>query len=298
MLSLCRFPVADLIVLVVSLTSSSARVLHGKKLVVACNGFADARSTAISERPKEAQSLRQRTGQIQLRRARGKEDSPHAEPVWSQYLEYGECAEFHVDFSTQQLFFEVPNGEQCGVEATFSNHTVGMVAVVAQPDVASKRCVVRTVSLKERDVEKRAASAELAVVDAYTPAKEDTSMRAIEADTDFARVHKNALEASMESDLLPLDGGGVLRLEDRLEENDIATEVIGSQTLYFSRTFSVEPKEFFLVLENLRGSSLMDKIEVDLEAAQTYVAIRTGRYGDTSFPQRLVMYACKECVQS
>merc|ERR1719195_1626472 len=94
--------------------------------------------------------------------------------------------------------------------------------------------------------------------------------------------------------LPPLESGVVVRMEDKIEPETITSEVIGSRTLGLSHVYTVEPKEFHIILEDLRGSHSFNWQDVSFESAHIYVGIRVGRAGDQSFPQRLLIHRCEE----
>merc|ERR1719336_1157616 len=132
------------------------------------------------------------------------------------------------------------------------------------------------------------APAELAVIDAFTraaPLEDETAMQEEDA--------KHNIRP-----LPPLDPVAVVRLEDQIEPEVIASEVIGSRTLGMGSLYTVEPKELHVILEDLRGSHAFDWRDVAFEPGRVYIGIRAGCDGDSAFPERLLLHRIQEEMPS
>lgn len=278
--------------------SAGAAAEPGKWLLVACNGYADTRPASVGLLPvtqagaaagtllAHGRRLRQQVlgAKRHLAAATGLADAGPdvgADALWTRTLAYGACEEYFVDLSQRELFFTIPDGNiSCklsvdqlrDLERTRDGGTDRvpwrLAAVLTQPQVTSKSCLVRAMEIMQPSAlpEDGGQGAELAVLDAFT----------------------QDLQPSQ-----PYDVDAVVRLEDKIEKEMIATEVLGSRTLGLGRVYAVEPKELHVVLEDLRGSHEMDRQDVAFKAGRLYVGIRMGRGGDPAFPQRLVLYGCE-----
>lgn len=161
-----------------------------------------------------------------------------------------------------------------------------LVAVLAQEEASSPAAVVRSAAFVEQEPGTGQPTAELAALDGFAQAPGE-SEGPIEAE--LARMEK----AQGLKPLSPLDSGAVVRLEDWIDAGSISSEVLGSRTMGLGASYSVEPGSFHLMLEDLRGSRMLDKRDVTFDAGRSYVAVRLGRGGDSHYPERLIYY----CVE-
>jgi len=289
-----------------------------KQLVVACNAFADERPVSVGVRVVRVKQ------QSKLKRLRRKSVVKTNEVLWTRELPFGSCEEYHVDLEDdRRLFFNSPGDEgsdrpHCELhmlqdynevagakhgeqKSTRSPEIPSRLAVaVTQPQVSSRRCAVQAAALFEGRLRPTASSKEhpaqkpalFALLDAYSrvSAREDPTQQWVSELA--AEDQKLGL-----TPLPPLESGVatvVVRMEDKIEPEMITSEVIGSRTLGLSHVYTVEPKEFHIILEDLRGTHSFNWQDVSFESAHVYVGIRVGRAGDKSFPQRLLIHRCEE----
>jgi len=290
-----------------------------KHLVIVCNAYADTRPTRVEAWPGAA-----RPGSVRA-------DPGPSGALWARELEYGACEEYHVDLVTRRLLFAAPGGDTGGEgghcelrlpgsspreakherdqHAKHIQLPMSHIAVaVTQTQASPPRCMARALPLVHLDKtrlgkfkgEHGAAAnaaagpaagaatplpAELAVLDAFTNA---SSWRAKNR-TSEADLLKKHLRPS------PLWAKSVIvRLEDKIESESIASEVIGSRTLGLGDTYLVEPKDLHVILEDIRGSHVFDWRDVSFKAGHSYVLVRAGRAGDSMFPQKFLFHASQE----
>mmetsp|Transcript_6358 Transcript_6358/g.12980 ORF Transcript_6358/g.12980 Transcript_6358/m.12980 type:complete len:226 (+) Transcript_6358:1-678(+) len=204
-----------------------------------------------------------------------------ADALWTRTLAYGACEEYFVDLSKRELFFTLPDGNaSCKLshkqmlDLARPRHDGSdrvpwrLAAVLTQPQASSQSCLVRAIEITQPSAlsQDGGQAAELVVLDAFSQ------------DRQLSRPH---------------DAEAVVRLEDKIEPEMIATEVLGSRTLSLGHVYAVEPKELHVILEDLRGSHEMDREDMAFKAGRLYMGIRIGRGGDPAFPQRLVLYGCE-----
>lgn len=232
-------------------------------------------------------------------KARGGDTISNAFPV-----AYGSCQEYHVDLKGRRMFFVTPLSGSCLVsgdalspmEETRDAVSQRFVLVLTQKSVGSPDCAVVGMSLDRGPgagareiVGHGGVSAELALVDAFiqdhplVPYLEEDH----EEDEEDHLQEPWELEEEKQGADLSLNAGSVVRLEDVMEKGPITQELLASRTLGLGQVYDVEPMEQHVILEDLRGSTMLDERDVTFEADQTYVGIRFGRAGNSSFPEKL-----------
>eukprot|EP00747_Dinoflagellata_sp_TGD_P163393 gnl/TRDRNA2_/TRDRNA2_182022_c0_seq1.p1 gnl/TRDRNA2_/TRDRNA2_182022_c0~~gnl/TRDRNA2_/TRDRNA2_182022_c0_seq1.p1 ORF type:complete len:390 (-),score=81.38 gnl/TRDRNA2_/TRDRNA2_182022_c0_seq1:67-1236(-) len=212
---------------------------------------------------------------------------PDTGSIWTRRLDYGKCEEYHLELSGRELFFVNPSGNMtCSLPSKYSTD-LHFLAVVQQAGSTSQDCYVHALTLEDYGHLPGTNVAELATVDAYTQ-KTNTTIEPEEAEL-MEQERKAGLP-----DLAPISDSAVLRLEDWVEAGHISSEIIGSRTLGLDNTYMVEGKEEHVLLEDLRGRTMMDRKDADFKRGHTYVAIRMGRGGDAEFPDHLVFYEAQE----
>jgi len=226
--------------------------------------------------------------------------------LWTRWLNFGECEEYHLDLSQRQLFFVEPDGlASCELSVPMveqrdhggRGYRVArppVAAVLARVEASSKRCAVRaaafslgspTTDLKAQqqdDLEDSATAkdpaeaAEIVVLDAFVddvPLEKGPSLRGL----------GNTLDS--------LDGGPVVRLEDSIEPETITSEVVGTRILSLGHVHKVDAKDVHVTLEDTRGLQELDRKEVTFKPGWMYVGIRVGQRGDPKFPERLLVHS-------
>lgn len=281
-------------------------VVQSKQSVVACNAFPDSRSAEIGVRPAQrpvprnfiARKPKQRW--LRLRTPPpGLAVEPTADAVWTRSIAYGNCEEYEIDLKSRQLFFMSPDGEawcslsQGALDAAriSGNKHARLIAVMTKMQAASSHCTIQAFAAPFNITEEMGhqPEAEVVAVDAFVQAPPATE-------------NKDPEETKMDEEdrlrglapLAPLDKGGLIRLEDIVEDASITSEVVGSRTLGLGAVYSVDAKKLHVVLEDIRGSQLLDHQDLDFKRQQTYVAIRIGAGGDKAFPQKLLLYNCQD----
>mmetsp|Transcript_35688 Transcript_35688/g.82954 ORF Transcript_35688/g.82954 Transcript_35688/m.82954 type:complete len:295 (-) Transcript_35688:138-1022(-) len=253
----------------------------GKQHITACNAYADARPARLELWPRH---VPERTD----------------EALWTRELAYGTCEEYHVDLVRRKLLFAAPvqgsglcelRPPERGKDAKHGAGSGRLAAALAQPEVASPHCAVHAVGLPRRhpaSSTNRTHSpsilepAELSIIDAFSKAAWNIG------------AYPDAEADNVSRSLRLQPDEAVVRLEDKVEPETIATEVLGSRTLGLGHAYAVEPKDFHVVLEDVRGSHSFDWLDMAFEPAHTYVAVRMGRAGDVAYPQKLLLYRCKD----
>lgn len=222
---------------------------------------------------------------------------PDTRALWLRPLAYGTCEEYHVDLTQRRLFFEPPgNLSFCELDPAAPSakninvtNASQLAVVVMQPQTSSRQCAVRSAVLgRHKDY---GAAAELATFDAYTEAPPSAGLEA-EAPEEV-EMDREDVKKGLDRLPLVLDPGAVIHLEDKIEKDILATEIVGTLTVSLGDVRAVEPKELHVVLEDFRGARVLDRKDVEFEAGRTYIAIRSGRSGDAvAFPQQLFVYPC------
>lgn len=219
-------------------------------------------------------------------------------------LDYGTCKEYHVDLKGKRMFFVTPLSGSCLIsgdalsikEEQADEVSQRFVLVLTQKSVASKDCAVVAMSLDRgpgagaREIAGHAGvSAELALVDAFIqdhPLVPYLDLEHEEDEEDHLQ-EPWELEEEKEGADLSLNAGSVVRLEDVMEQGPITQELLASRTLGIGQVYDVEPTTQHVILEDLRGSTMLDEKDVTFEADQTYVGIRFGRAGSKAYPEKL-----------
>jgi len=233
--------------------------------------------------------------------------------LWTRHLGYGECKEFHIDLSKHELFFVLPGGNascaldpplfaEVGVDdakpmppaealsaSLLADAPRHLFAVGMQPHAQDPHCEVQAVALPNRDDSATLKPAELATVDAFTQGAPE---KPIGAEAEIEEEERlQGLPA-----LAPLDRGAQMRLEDVVQKELIASEIVGSRTLGLGHAYAVEPKQLHLLLEDIRQSRMIDEKDMKFQDGHSYLAMRLGRGGNASeFPEKLLVYECQEC---
>lgn len=227
-----------------------------------------------------------------------------AKVVWTRTLGFGQCEEYYTDLQSRKLAFMSPDrSSECTFEPT--QHQLEeaqefgpsrLVLVMAQQSVRSTACLVRALVLPPSDEDQSIDSSgdravRLATLDAFAPTSplEDDDGGGEVVDVSTFEDGGEDLES-----LPALDTGAELKLEDEIEPDVIAAEVIATRTLGLNGLYSVEPRKFLMALEDIQGTTVWDKTHMDFKKGNTYIAIRTGRAGDVRYPQQLVVYTCQQ----
>lgn len=271
----------------------------GKQHLVVCNGFPDARPALVEEKERTPTGGGHGGGgprvhggfrRPPLQRILTPDRLPFSDfagVVWTRHLAYGACEEYFVDLSTRTLaFLPASKNTSCELLAEDAMKKAAMhrddgyaslAVVLTQPLPPSPRCLVHAAALPAPSGRASSGSntgegnkgplpAELWTFDAFAQATSGPAA---------------------------LRGGlPVLRLEDRIDDEAIAVEVVGSRMLSFGHAYPVEPRAFHMVLEDVRGIDEQDRREVSFESGRTYVGMRLGRAGDRAFPPKLFIYPC------
>eukprot|EP00929_Paragymnodinium_shiwhaense_P120160 TRINITY_DN92058_c0_g1_i1.p1 TRINITY_DN92058_c0_g1~~TRINITY_DN92058_c0_g1_i1.p1 ORF type:complete len:372 (+),score=76.82 TRINITY_DN92058_c0_g1_i1:84-1199(+) len=219
--------------------------------------------------------------------------------LWSRPLAFGECAEYHIDLHRRQLFFVTPGGgdvcklsqtslvkmsepdldsDDAAVAPSAEELPARFAIVLSQAKASAPTCSLQTQVLTHRLSRYGGAAAELAVLDAYS---QSGSPEEFEIDGENAT-------------LPPLDASAVLRLEDVVGPETIASETLASRTLGLGAEYAIEPKAWHVILEDMGGSDEFGHQDVAFRSNHTYVAVRMGRSGDKDFPARLVFHEVQE----
>mmetsp|Transcript_120880 Transcript_120880/g.386101 ORF Transcript_120880/g.386101 Transcript_120880/m.386101 type:complete len:362 (+) Transcript_120880:152-1237(+) len=232
-----------------------------------------------------------------------------AETVWTRTLSFGMCEEYYIDLASRKISFTSPDrSSSCDfipddklLEEAGEFGPPRIAAVLTQRSAASSACWVRTTVLPPVPAPPSGAPPALGAARTHPPPAEFVALDAFTPDGPPS-VLDDALE---EEDLsgngdvedpegLPdLDRGAEIWLEDEVEPDVIATEIIATRTLGLNHVYMVEPKHFLVALEDLRGNDVLDKTSIKFESGRTYVGFRTGRAGDKDFPEKLMMYTCQ-----
>jgi hypothetical protein len=122
-------------------------------------------------------------------------------------------------------------------------------------------------------------AAELAMLDAFAGSAVPELAPGHSDDTLSAEDHEDTADA-------------VVRLEDIVEPDTIASEEVASRTIGLTGDYAVEAKDLHVILEDIAGGTEFDRRDVTFEANQTYVGMRIGRKGDEDFPERLLLHRC------
>jgi len=203
--------------------------------------------------------------------------------VWTQSMTYGTCQELHVDLVARRLLFLPPdrNAAPCAFVSPVQGsdiHASGrFVAVLKRSSDNNAACEVEATTI-DRLQHASVPASEFALFDAFSEAE-------VRPTDDLSHVQDRDIE-------IPYDGGALVRLEDTIEENRIASSVIAARNLDFGQVHAVEPKTLHVLLEDLRGSTLFDERDVSFKAHHSYIGVRIGLGSNPSFPQHLLFYAC------
>lgn len=272
-------------------------VPRSKQHIVVCNGYADTRDVTVVEVPRgehgsSTNFLRKQDNTFgRLFKTVGVNTESVAvgrNALWSRALAFKTCEEYYVDLATRNVVFESPHGKVCDLKANLAGRNIhsaingpGLVAVVTQRAVGSEECRVRTLEPHSpADSQNHVGPpplAQLLLLDAFTIDVEDSLING---------------EDSEDSRLPDLDRGAEVKLEDKVEPEVLATEIIATQTLGFDHSYEVDARTFLMALEELRGNHVLDQREIKLTPGRQYVVLRTGRMNDPDFPQELFIYDC------
>jgi len=248
-----------------------------KVLIIACNGFPGEEPAEVSVRP-----LRSHAREGKTRGSAKSHRSTASGTVWTRTLSFGACEEYHVDIAGRELVFQSLDTRSACTWAPPSSegndHGAWAVALVQQ-EASSENCVIREVELPHRANTK---AAELAVIDAFVRVAPHLTRP----------VHQSKEEAEDGA----VDADALVRLEDPVSKEQIASEIVASRPLALGGAYAVQPGPFHMVLEDLRGAVMHDRQEVELEAGIAYVVLRVGREGHQAVQQRLFIYRCPDPV--
>lgn len=94
---------------------------------------------------------------------------------------------------------------------------------------------------------------------------------------------------------IPGINAAVFRIEDKLNpELELSRQVVASRTLSLGRVYSANPGTYHLVLEDLKGSSMVGFEDIHLAKGGQYIMMRVGEPGSTQYPEQLVFRALKD----
>lgn len=251
--------------------------------IIACNGFPDTSGLSVREEDVGGRSGDESTPAPSLR-------SIAEQTLWSRSIGYLECDEYWVNLDARRLVFEQAGNDGASCELGDVDHLFrgqgdgdssggprSLVVAVRQRSASSARCDVRTTAVPRRQGGEKAAvaqapPAELVVLDAFAPEEPRIP--------DAARLN---LGPSVE-----------VRLEDKVQSEVIATDLLATRTVGFGHVYDVEPRRILAALEEMQTGHVIDQLEVVLEPGRLYVGMRAGRAGDPAFPQRLVVHAAQD----
>lgn len=276
-----------------------------KHTLVVCNAFPDSKSSAVGLREASHNSREPAQAWLRLRKPRHKikervVPADNTDAIWTRSISYGSCEEYHLDLSNRQLFFVSPDGEtECKLlknEMPVAKLTENsrLVVVFSQIQAGSSKCMIQALSapyVPHRE-EGTMPMAELVAVDAFSQASAKSRVH----DEEEVELEKEDQRRGLPP-LPPLVEEGIIRLEDIVEDAKIFSEVIGSRSLDMGNVYSVDAKKMHMVLEDMRGTKMMDHLDVDFKAGQTYIAIRMGRGDDIFYPQHLVVHRCQDAAE-
>lgn len=219
--------------------------------------------------------------------------------VWSRQLAYGECEEYHVNLAKRRLFFTTPNGSAtCEFEPPHMKEDAGIIqqflVVLTSPEASSPRCTTRSAVIKKPQIKKKTGGERLvrmATVDAFTQAS------ASQGNLTQEEVELSRREARKGLDpMAPLPQEAVVRIEDKIDDEAISSEVLASRTLGWGRTYALEPGSFHVLLEDMRGTHMPDQKDVVFKEGITYIAVRVGKAGDPMYPERLIFRRVEDAL--
>lgn len=166
-------------------------------------------------------------------------------------------------------FKDAPMAEGCG------GANMTCVAIFHRRGRRSPRGVVQWLRVPQSPKQ-----SEIATVDAYALAGDDVA-RGLAA-----------------AGIPGVNSAAVLRMEDKLNpELELSRQVVASRTLSLGRAYSVAPGTFHLVLEDLKGSTMVGFEDISLAKGGQYVMMRVGEPGSKEYPEQLVFRALLEPPQ-
>jgi len=162
-------------------------------------------------------------------------------------------------------FEDAPTVEGCGGTNTTC------VAIIHRRGTRSPKGVVQWLRVPQN-----LKSSELATVDAYAFAGDDVA---------------RGLDAAG----IPGIQAAVFRLEDKLNpELELSRQVVASRTLSLGRVYSAQPGPYHLILEDLKGSTMVGYEDISLAKGERYIMMRVGEPGSKEYPEKLVFRPLEE----
>lgn len=171
-----------------------------------------------------------------------------------------------LDEAIDALSFEgAPTSEGCGG----INNTC--VAVIHRQGKRSQTSAVQWLKISNGENQP-----EIAAVDAYATVGDDVA---------------RGLAAAG----IPGISAAVFRIEDKINPQlELSRQVVASRTLGLGRVYSASPGAYHLVLEDLKGSSMVGYQDINLAKGGQYIVMRVGEPGSNKYPEELVFSALVE----
>jgi len=92
-----------------------------------------------------------------------------------------------------------------------------------------------------------------------------------------------------------INSAAVFRIEDKLNPKlELSRQVVASRTLSLGRVYSARPGTYHLVLEDLKGSTMVGYEDISLAKGGQYIMMRVGEPGSTKYPEQLIFRALQE----
>lgn len=86
-----------------------------------------------------------------------------------------------------------------------------------------------------------------------------------------------------------INSAAVFRIEDKLNPQlELSRQVVASRTLSLGRVYSATPGRYHLVLEDLKGSTMVGYEDISLAKGGKYIMMRVGEPGSKEYPEQLV----------
>lgn len=163
-------------------------------------------------------------------------------------------------------FEDAPTVEGCG-----GGENTTCVAIIHRRGTRSPKGVVQWLR-----VQQNLKSSEIATVDTYALAGDDVA---------------RGLDAAG----IPGIHAAVFRLEDKLDpELELSRQVVASRTLSLGRVYSAQPGPYHLILEDLKGSTMVGYEDISLAKGERYIMMRVGEPGSKEYPEQLVFRPLEE----
>jgi hypothetical protein len=163
-------------------------------------------------------------------------------------------------------FKDAPTSEGC----SGSNNTC--VAIIHRRGRRSPKSVVQWLRVPHNSKQP-----EIATVDAYALAGDDVA-RGLAA-----------------AGIPGVNSAAVFRIEDKLNPLlELSRQVVASRTLSLGRVYSAAPGTYHLVLEDLKGSTMVAFEDIELAKGGQYIMMRVGEPGSPEYPEQLVFRALVE----